>query len=81
MTLASVKKLAIQRPEVERMKLAEALLQSLPPMREPVTLAELEARADAVISGKVAAISEKQFDRSLSEMEKSITQIRPAQRG
>jgi putative addiction module component (TIGR02574 family) len=81
MTLAAVKKLAIKLPLKQRMKLAEAMLETLPPMREPLTLAELEARADEVISGKVKAISEEEFDRDLAAMEKSITQRRSRQRG
>ena len=72
MTLAAVKKLAIKLPLRQRLKLAEAMLETLPPLREPVTLEELERRADEVLSGKVKAISSEEFDRDLAEMEKSI---------
>ena len=81
MTLAAVKKLAIQLPLKQRMKLAEAMLETLPLMRKPLTLVELEARADEIISGKVKAISEEEFDRDLAAMEKSITQRRSRHRG
>jgi len=76
MTLAAVKKLAIQLPLRQRMKLADTLLESIPPMREPVTLAELERRADEVLSGKVKGISGEEFDRDLAEMERSIRGVR-----
>ncbi len=80
MTLAAVKKLAIKLPPAQRMKLADALLDTIPPMRKPVTLAELETRIDEVAAGKVKAISGDAFDRELDEMEKSIGQSRSAQR-
>ena len=73
MTLAAIKKLAVKLPLKQRIKLAEAMWESIPPMREPVTLAELERRADEVFSGKVKAISEEEFDRELAEMERSVT--------
>ncbi|MCE0523546.1 MAG: addiction module protein [Methylacidiphilales bacterium] len=81
MTLASVKKLAVQLPPAQRMKLADVLLGTLPPMRKPVTLAELERRIDEVESGKVKAVPGDVFDADLEEMEKSIRQRRLAHRG
>jgi hypothetical protein len=81
MTLAAVKKLAIKLPLKQRMKLAEAMLETLPPMRKPLTLAELEARIDEVESGKVTPISGKVFLAELEEMERSIGHKRPRQRG
>jgi hypothetical protein len=42
MTLASVKKLAIQLPPAQGMKLAHALLDTIPPLRQPVTLDEMQ---------------------------------------
>jgi putative addiction module component (TIGR02574 family) len=81
MTLAAVKKLAIKLSPVQRMKLADALLATIPAMREPITFAELETRADEVMSGKVKGISEEEFDQELDEMEKSIPHRRPSQRG
>jgi len=81
MTLAAVKKLAIGLSPAERLKLADMLLGTLPPLREPVTLAELEDRIDQVNSGKVKAIPGEIFDQELEAMEKSIGQKRPAHRG
>lgn len=80
MTLAAVKKLAIKLPLAERLKLADAMWESIPPMREPVTLAELERRADEVESGKVKAIPGSVFIAELKEMKRSI-QRRARQRG
>jgi putative addiction module component (TIGR02574 family) len=81
MTLAAVKKLAIKLPPAQRLKLADALLETLPPMRKPVTLAELERRIDEVASGKVKAVPGDVFDAELDAMEKSIGQRRSAHRG
>lgn len=81
MTLAAVKKLAIQLSPAQRLKLADALLETIPPMRKPITLAELESRIDEVTSGKVKAIPGEVFDAELDEMEKSIGQRRSTHRG
>jgi putative addiction module component (TIGR02574 family) len=81
MTLAAVKKLAIKLPLRQRMKLADTLLESIPPMREPVTLAELERRADEVEAGTAKTISYRTFAADLAKMRKSIGQRRPGQRG
>lgn len=81
MTLAAVKKLAIQLPLKQRMQLAEAMLESIPPMREPVTLAELERRAEEVEAGTVKTISYRTFMADLAKMRKSIGQSRSGQRG
>jgi len=72
MTLAAVKKLAFQLPKADRVKLADALLESIPPYREPVTLAELERRADEVESGKVKPVSGRQFRAHLTRLRKSV---------
>ncbi len=81
MTFLAVKKLAIKLPLKERMKLAEAMLETLPPMRKPSTLAELEARADDVLSGKVKALPESALDAQLDAQERMIRQRRLRQRG
>ena len=81
MTLAAVKKLAIKLPLKQRMKLAEAMLETLPPMRKSSTLAELEARIDEVESGKVKPVSGKVFLAELEKMKRSVDYKRPRQRG
>ncbi len=81
MTLAAVKKLAIKLSLADRLKLADALWESVPPMREPVTLAELERRADEVDSGKATLVSSEEFDANLAQLAKSLRRKRSAQRG
>jgi len=83
MTLAAIKKMTSQLTKAQKVKLVGDLLEeSLPKFRKPVTLAELERRADDVASGRVKAVSGKVFDAELDEMEKSIgTQRRAAHRG
>ena len=75
MTLAAVKKMAFQLPENQRARLASALLDSIPAHREPVTLEELERRAEEVESGKVKPVSSEVFDAHIARLRKSI---RPA---
>ena len=72
MTLTAVKKMAFQLPESQRAKLASALLDSIPPHRAPVTLAELERRADEVESGKVKPVSSDEFDAHIARLRRSI---------
>ena len=72
MTLTAVKKMAFQLPEIQRVKLASALLDSIPPHREPVTLEELERRAEEVESGKVKPVSSEKFDAHIARLRKSI---------
>jgi putative addiction module component (TIGR02574 family) len=81
MTLAAVKKLAIKLPPQQRLQLADVLYESLPLLRGSVGLAELERRADEVISGKVKGIPWEEFKRDLREMRKSITPKRHRQGG
>ncbi len=83
MTLAAIKKMTSRLTKAQKMKLAGDLLEEIvPKFREPVTLAELESRANDVASGRVKAVSGKVFDADLDEMEKSIgTQRRLAHRG
>jgi putative addiction module component (TIGR02574 family) len=76
MTLAAVKKLAISLPLKQRLQLADALYDSVPPLRGSVGIPELERRADEVLSGKVKGISWEQFDRELTKMERSIKGVR-----
>jgi putative addiction module component (TIGR02574 family) len=73
MTLTAVKKMAFQLPEIQRVKLASALLDSIPPYREPVTLEELERRGEEVESGKVKPVSSDEFDKHIARLRKSIS--------
>lgn len=76
MTLAAVKKLAIKLPPAQRMKLADALYGSIPILPPSVGLAELERRADEVLSGKVKGIPADVF---LAELD-AIVQPAPKRR-
>jgi putative addiction module component (TIGR02574 family) len=80
MTLAILKKAALQLPETQRMKLANALVESIPPHREAITFEELERRADEVISGKVKAVSSEEFDAGIDRLMQGFAQKRKAQR-
>jgi len=81
MTLAAVKKLAFKLPLSDRLKLVEALQNQIPPLREPVTLAELERRADEVESGTAKLVSSEEFDSWMKRMKKSVGHKRSNQRG
>ena len=72
MTLTAVKKMAFQLPETQRVKLVNALLNTIQPHREPITLQELERRADEVECGKVKPVSSAKFDAHIARLRKSI---------
>jgi len=74
MTLVTLKKAALKLPENQRMKLANALVESLPPHREAVTFEDLERRADEVISGKVKAVSSEAFDAGVDRLMQGFAQ-------
>jgi putative addiction module component (TIGR02574 family) len=71
-TLAAVKKLAIKLPLRQRIQLANALYESVPVLPGSVGIAELERRADEVLSGKVKVIPWDEVERDLKEMRESI---------
>jgi putative addiction module component (TIGR02574 family) len=81
MTLAAVIKLASQLPLADRLALAEDMWKSIPPLRQSLTLAELEARVDDIESGRVKAMSSDEFDAELAQLENEIFHKRSAQRG
>jgi putative addiction module component (TIGR02574 family) len=81
MTLAAVKKLAIKLPPKQRVQLANALYESIPPMRGPSSISEMEARLEEVESGKVKPISGKTFLAELDQMMGAVRCKRRGQRG
>ena len=81
MTLAAVKKLGIKLPLKQRVQLANALYESIPPMRGPSSIFEMEARLDEVETGKVKPISGKAFLAELDQLTGSICRKRRGQRG
>jgi putative addiction module component (TIGR02574 family) len=80
MTLATLKKAVLQLPESQRVKLANALVESLPLHREAVTFEELQRRADEVISGKVKAVTSDEFDARIDQLMQGFSKKRNAQR-
>jgi putative addiction module component (TIGR02574 family) len=64
--------MAFQLPEIQRAKLASALLDSIPPHRPPVTLEELKRRADEVETGKVKPVSSVEFDAHIARLRTPI---------
>jgi putative addiction module component (TIGR02574 family) len=72
MPLAAIKKLALRLPLRDRMKLAHAMSDSIPPMCEPVTVAELERRVDEVESGRAKLISSEEFDKKLKRLKRTL---------
>ncbi len=63
---------ALELPLQERMKLAKALLDSTPAFRNPLTLKELERRAEEVESGKIEPVSSDEFDAHITRLRASI---------
>lgn len=81
MTLAAVKKLAFKLPPADRLKLVRALQKEVLPMRKPVTLEELERRADEVDAGTAKLVSSKVFLARLNKLRKQTLHKRSLQRG
>ena len=71
-SLAELAREAVELPLQDRMKLANALLDSTPAFREPLTLEELEHRAEEVESGKVKPVSSGKFDAHITRLRASI---------
>jgi hypothetical protein len=80
-TLAAVKKLAINLPLPQRLRLADALYDSVPPLRGSVGIAELERRADEVLTGKVKALDADVVLAELEQMIRAKSHKRRSQRG
>lgn len=81
MTLAAVKKLAFKLPPADRLKLVRALQDDIPPRRKPVTLEELERRADEVDAGTAKLVSSKVFLARLRKLRNQPLPKRVLQRG
>jgi hypothetical protein len=63
MTLTALKKEVLQLPVAQRVRLANAVFESLPSHRKALSFEEMEKRADEALSGSVKMISAKEFDR------------------
>ena len=80
MTLTAIKKLAIKLPVRDRMKLADAMWKSVPTLRGPSSLEELERRADEVDAGTAKLITSEEFDAKIAHLRASMRRRRPAHR-
>jgi hypothetical protein len=76
MTLTALKKEVLRLPLAQRVRLANAVFESLPPAREALSFAEMEERADEALSGSVKMISAKEFDRETEELLNKIARQR-----
>jgi len=76
MTLATLKKVVLQLPENQRIKLAGDLFDSIPPHREAITMEELERRGDEVISGQVKAVSSEEFNAGVDRLMRQFARKR-----
>jgi putative addiction module component (TIGR02574 family) len=87
MTLAALKKEVLRLPLNQRLKLAEAVYESVSSAPKPLTFEELEKRADEALSGTVKMIPAEQFHREARALVKKIglrrkkAQSRSSQRG
>jgi hypothetical protein len=76
MTLAALKKEVLQLPAIQRVKLANAVLESLPSARKPLTFAEREKRADEALSGSVSMTGADEFHQGARKLISQIARKR-----
>ncbi len=76
MTLTALEKVALDLPEKQRVKLANALFASLPPHREALSFTEMERRADAALSGTAEMIPAQEFHAGVRDLIIAKTQDR-----
>jgi putative addiction module component (TIGR02574 family) len=81
MTLAAMREMADQLSVGERLELAEHIWGSLPPFRQSLTLAEIEARIDDIESGRVQPLSSEEFEAKMVALENELLHKRSGQRG
>jgi hypothetical protein len=77
MTLTALKKEVLQLPTAQRIKLANAVFESLPPAREALSFAERERRAEEALSGSVKMISADEFYEGARKLVDKIARQRP----
>jgi len=87
MTLAALKKEVLRLPLEQRLKLADAVYESVPSAPKPLSFEEREKRAEEALSGSVKMYdADEVFTDARKLVEKiarqrSRSQRRPAQRG
>jgi hypothetical protein len=74
MSLTLLKREALKLPKAQRLKLASALLDSVPAERTTPSYDEIELRADEALSGKVKMVSslesKARIDRLMSKIKR-----------
>jgi putative addiction module component (TIGR02574 family) len=74
-----LKREALKLPKAQRIKLASILFNSVPVMdEEPLTIAELDRRADEARSGKVKMISAAEFKAHTKRLMSKLKRNRQA---
>ncbi|HEV3271201.1 MAG TPA: hypothetical protein VGZ93_03375 [Candidatus Methylacidiphilales bacterium] len=76
MTLTALKKEALQLPAAQRIKLANAVFESLPPAREALSFAERERRAEEALSSSVKMIGADEFHEGARKLVDKIARRR-----
>jgi hypothetical protein len=87
MTLTALKKEVLRLPVEQRVRLANAVFESLPSAREALSFAERERRAEEALSGSVKMIGADEFHEGARKLIDKIArqrakgQTRAVQRG
>jgi putative addiction module component (TIGR02574 family) len=76
MTLTALRREVLQLPAAQRIKLVNAVFESLPPAREALSFAEMEKRADDALSGSVKMIDADEFHKDARKLIDKIARQR-----
>jgi len=76
MTLAALKKEVLQLSVAQRVRLANAVFESLPTEREALSFVEMEKRADEALSGSVKMIAADEFHKGARKLSNQIARQR-----
>lgn len=76
MTLTALKKEVLRLPLAQRVRLANAVFESLPPVRKALSFAEREKRAEEALSGSVKMISADEFHAGARKLVDKIARQR-----
>ena len=68
MTLAALKREVLQLSLSQRVKIANAVFESLPSPKKALSVEELERRGDEALSGSAKVVSAEQFDRETEQL-------------
>jgi hypothetical protein len=76
MTLATLKKEVLRLPKSQRVKLANALFESLPPARGVLSFTERERRASEALAGSVKMTGADEFHEGARKLVEKIARRR-----